>query len=179
MIGKYCTNIVTVATKENGSLSFDPDKQQPHLRPHHRLLEPPIVRHSPAHRTALTSHALSSVTDQTITGITPKADNIVGTEKARNRTLVGKAGTKTESSEVKLPPPDDKSNALFATVTTLNDHFTTLHAALLSRTALLLFLGHSDLCSISTLAARWAEYQASQQGNQSSSSAAVTVSRLG
>ncbi|KAN0141760.1 hypothetical protein V8E53_000222 [Lactarius tabidus] len=107
--------------------------------------------------------------------ITPKADNVVVGEKAENQNLAGeKADTKTETSEVPLPPPDDNNgNTLFTAVTNLKDHLTTLHAALPPRTALLLFSGHSDPRSMSTLAARRAEYQASQQGNQSGSAAAA------
>ena len=77
------------------------------------------------------------------------------------------------------PSPEDKSsNALFAAVTNLNAYLTTLHAALPPHTALLLFSGHSDPRSMSTLAARRAEYQISQQqpqGNQSSGSSGATV----
>jgi hypothetical protein len=102
-----------------------------------------------------------------ITGITPKVDAVVA--KTENQKLTGDAAeTKTESSEVAPPAPDDSnSNVLFAAVTNLNDHLTTLHATLPPRTALLLFSGHSDPRSMSTLAARRAEYQASQQGKES------------
>ncbi|KAN0141439.1 hypothetical protein V8E53_000684 [Lactarius tabidus] len=96
-------------------------------------------------------------------------------EKTENQNLTGDAAeTKTESSEVTPPAPDDSNgNALFTVVTNLNDHLTTLHAALPPRTALLLFSGHSDPRSMSTLAARRAEYQASQQGKKSGSAAAA------
>ncbi|KAN0141756.1 hypothetical protein V8E53_000218 [Lactarius tabidus] len=106
--------------------------------------------------------------------ITPKVDIVVA-EKTENQKLTGDAAeTKTESSEVAPPAPDDSnSNALFAAVTNLNDHLTTLHAALPPRTALLLFLGHSDPRLMSTLAARRAEYQASQQVKESGSAAAA------
>ncbi|KAF8259317.1 ribonuclease H-like domain-containing protein [Lactarius quietus] len=95
--------------------------------------------------------------------ITPKPDLVVDAEK-QNPT--GAAETKTENAD----------NALFTAVTNLNAHLTTLHAALPSRTALLLFSGHSDPRSMSALAARRAEYQASQnqrQGDQSGSGAAT------
>jgi hypothetical protein len=110
-----------------------------------------------------------------ITGITPKVDVVIA-EKTENQNLTGDAAeTKTESSEVTLlsTPDDSHGNALFAAVTNLNDHLTTLHAALPPRTALLLFSGHSDPRSMSTLAARRAEYQASQQVKESGSAAAA------
>ncbi|KAN0141687.1 hypothetical protein V8E53_000149 [Lactarius tabidus] len=90
--------------------------------------------------------------------ITPKVVVVVA-EKTENQNLNGDAAaTKTESSVVPLPAPDDSNgNALFTAVTNLNYHLTTLHAALPPRTAPLLFLGHSDLRSMSTLAARRAE----------------------
>ncbi|KAI9445645.1 hypothetical protein BJY52DRAFT_1206691 [Lactarius psammicola] len=108
--------------------------------------------------------------------ITPKADadGLSGAEKARDQNLTGTAETKTENAETQpLPsPPDGNSNTLFAAVTNLDAHLTALHAALPPRTALLLYLGHSDPRSMSTLAARRAEYQGSQNqqhGKQSSS----------
>ena len=103
-------------------------------------------------------------------GITPKADPLVVADKA-----AGDAPeTKAETPEVQPPPPDASTgNALFTAAKNLNDHLTTLHAALPPRTALLLFSGHSDPRSMSTLAARRAEYQASQQGKQSDSSSSA------
>ena len=116
--------------------------------------------------------------DYVITGITPKADSLPVAENAENQNLIGKAETKTEDAETPSspPPPDGNSNALLQAVTNLNAHLTTLHAALPPRTAFLLFSGHSDPRSMSRLAARRAEYQASQnqrQGNQSNSEAAT------
>ncbi|KAN0141708.1 hypothetical protein V8E53_000170 [Lactarius tabidus] len=106
--------------------------------------------------------------------ITPKVDAVVA-EKTENQNLTGDAaGTKIESSEVAPPAPDDSNgNALFTAVTNLNDHLTTLHAALAPRTALLLFSGHSDPRSMSTLSARRAGYQVIQQGKESSSAVAA------
>lgn len=75
-------------------------------------------------------------------------------------------------------PPANNRNPLFTAVTNLNAHLTALHAALPPRTALLPFLGHSDLCSVSALAARCAEYQASQnqcQVDESSSGEAIVI----
>ena len=96
-----------------------------------------------------------------IAGVMPKAENVVGAEKIENQNQAGDAApAKTETSEVP-PPPDanskSNSNTLFAATTNLNDHLTTLHAALPPRTALLLFPGHSDPLSMSALAARRAE----------------------
>ena len=118
------------------------------------------------------SLTLTLLTPPSTTGITPKADPLVVADKA-----TGDAPeTKTETSEVQPPPPDASTgNALFTAAKNLNDHLTTLHAALPPRTALLLFSGHSDPRSMSTLAARRAEYQASQQGKQSDSSSAAAA----
>ncbi|KAN0141440.1 hypothetical protein V8E53_000685 [Lactarius tabidus] len=69
--------------------------------------------------------------------------------ESRKPNLVGEAQTKKESSESR---PDDNSNTLFTAVTNLNDHLTTLHAALPPRTTLLLFSEHSDPRLTSTLA---------------------------
>ena len=99
-------------------------------------------------------------------GITPKADTLVADKAARD--------AKAETLEVQPSPPDASTgNALFTAAKNLNDHLTTLHAALPPRTALLFFSGHSDPRSMSTLAARRVEYQASQQVKQSGSSSAV------
>ena len=86
--------------------------------------------------------------------------------------------TETETENTEAPPEDKSNNALFAAVTNLNAYLTTLHAALPPHTALLLFSGHSDPRSMSTLAARRAEYQTSQQqqGNQGSGSSGATAS---
>ena len=89
-----------------------------------------------------------------------------------------KPEVETETTETPPPPEDKSNNALFAAVTNLNAYLTTLHAALPPHTALLLFSGHSDPRSMSTLAARRAEYQTSQQqqGNQGSGSSGATAS---
>ncbi|KAH9061888.1 hypothetical protein EDB87DRAFT_383981 [Lactarius vividus] len=101
--------------------------------------------------------------------ITPKAENV------ENRNPTGTAETTTENAET--PSTADRNgNTLFAAVTDLNAHLTALHAALPPRTALLLFSGHSDPRSMSTLAARRAECQGGQNqryGNQSDSGAAA------
>jgi hypothetical protein len=77
---------------------------------------------------------------------------------------------KTENWEVPPPLPDN-ANALFAAMTNLNDHLTTLRAVLpLNCDAPA--LGHSDPRSMSRLAACRAEYQVSHQGTKSGSAAA-------
>ncbi|KAN0138097.1 hypothetical protein V8E53_003986 [Lactarius tabidus] len=58
--------------------------------------------------------------------IRPKADSLFSGEEAENQILSGKAETKTESSEVPLPPPGSNENVLFGGVTDL----TAFHAAL-------------------------------------------------
>ncbi|KAH9025150.1 ribonuclease H-like protein [Lactarius hengduanensis] len=87
--------------------------------------------------------------------ITPKAENV------ENRNPTGAAETKTENAETPSSSLPD-GNSVLAAVTNLNAHLTALHAALPPRTALLLFSGHSDPRSMSTLAARRAEYQGGQ-----------------
>ena len=117
------------------------------------------------------------VIDQFITGVTPKAGaDIPAAENAGNQNVAGAAETKADNAETPLQPSDGNNNTLFKAATNLNAHLTALHAALPARTALLLFSGHSDPRSMSTLAARRAEYQASQNqrpGNQSSYGAAT------
>ena len=113
-----------------------------------------------------------------ITGVTPKAgaDSVAGADKADKQNVTGAAETKAETAETS--PSTRDGNTLFTAVTNLNAHLTALHAALPPRTALLLFSGHSDPRSMSTLAARRAEYQVNhhnqqQHGNQSGSGAAT------
>jgi hypothetical protein len=75
-----------------------------------------------------------------------------------------------------LPPPEqpqsspekdkEEKNILFDTVMTLDKQFTTLHAALPPHTAFLLFLGHGNPHAMSALAARCAQFQASQNQSQ-------------
>ena len=121
----------------------------------------------------------NNLPDLPSTGITPKADTVVVADKATGDAPETKAET-AETSEVQQPPPDSSTgNALFPAAKNLNDHLTTLHAALPPRTALLLFSGHSDPRSMSTLATRRAEYQAIRQGKQSGSSAAEQLEHGG
>jgi RNA exonuclease 1 len=90
---------------------------------------------------------------------------------------VTKTETETENTETPPSPEDKSNNAPFAAVTNLNAYLTTLHVALPPHTALLLFSGHSNPRSMSTLAARRTEYQTSQQQqeNQGSGSSGATV----
>jgi len=60
------------------------------------------------------------------------------------------------------PDQNQTNNTLFSAVSNLDAQLTALHAALPPRTAFLLFSGHSDPRSMSVLAARRAQYQASQ-----------------
>jgi hypothetical protein len=120
-----------------------------------------------------------------VSGVTPKTDGGVGSENpetSRNNTIpVEKANHDVVATENDAPPspptatsPDQNqnNNVLFSAVTNLNAQLATLHAALPPRTAFLLFSGHSDPRSMSALAARRAQYQASQNQNQVDSSAA-------
>jgi RNA exonuclease 1 len=103
-------------------------------------------------------------------GVTPKAGaDGVGTENAENPSG---ATEKVDQSDTSHPPATPDNNVLFFAVTNLNAHLTALHAALPARTAFILFSGHSDPRAMSALAARRAEYQASQ--HQSGSSAVGT-----
>jgi RNA exonuclease 1 len=115
-----------------------------------------------------------------LSGVTPKltADSGVGPESpetSRNN------GVPTENANLAadtppLPPPsaaaaspdqnNQNDNVLFSAVSDLNAQLTKLHAALPQRTAFLLFSGHSDPRAMSVLAARRAQYQASQNRNR-------------
>lgn len=122
-----------------------------------------------------------------VPGVTPKtgADGGVGSENpetSRNNTIpIEKANHDAVATENDAPPspptatsPDQNqnNNVLFSAATNLNAQLTTLHAALPPQTAFLLFSGHSDPRSMSALAARRAQYQASQNQNQMNSFAA-------
>jgi RNA exonuclease 1 len=103
-------------------------------------------------------------------GVTPKAGaDGLGTENAENPSG---AAEKADQSDTSHPPATPDNNVLFSAVTNLNAQLTALHAALPARTAFILFSGHSDPRAMSALAARRAEYQASQ--HQSGSSAVGT-----
>ena len=81
---------------------------------------------------------------------------------------------KTETPEVQPPPPDASTrNGLFTAAKNLNDHLTTLQAALPRARHYSCSLGNNDPRSMSTLAARRAECRATQQGKQSSSTSAA------
>jgi hypothetical protein len=114
-------------------------------------------------------------------GVTPKTDGGVGSENpetSRNNTIPIE---KANHADIPPSPPtatpldqNQNNNVLFSAVTNLNAQLTTLHAALPPRTAFLLFSGHSDPRSMSALAARRAQYQASQNQNQLNCSTAST-----
>ncbi len=61
---------------------------------------------------------------------------------------------------------NQNNNVLLSAVTNLNAQLTTLYAALPPRKSFLLLSGHSDPHSMSALAARRAQYQASQKQKQ-------------
>ncbi|KAF8496216.1 hypothetical protein F5888DRAFT_1706478 [Russula emetica] len=114
--------------------------------------------------------------------VTPKtsADGGVGSENpetSRNNAIsIEKANDSTDTPPspptATSPSQNQNNDILFSAVTTLNAQLTTLHAALPPRTAFLLISGHSDPRSMSTLAARRAQYQASQNQNQVNCSSA-------
>ena len=116
-------------------------------------------------------------------GSRPSQTTSPSQKTAEKENLTGEAvtETETETENTETPPhPEHKNNnALFAAVTNLNAYLTTLHAALPPHPARLLFSGHSDPRSMSTLAARRAEYQTSQQqqGSSSNSGAAAGGAR--
>ncbi|KAI0248416.1 hypothetical protein BJV78DRAFT_799137 [Lactifluus subvellereus] len=97
--------------------------------------------------------------------VTPKA--VADGLKTENPENPSSAAEKANDTGTPQPAPAPDGNVLFSAVTKLNDHLTTLHAALPARTAFILMSGHSDPRTMSALAARRAEYQASQ--NQSGS----------
>lgn len=101
------------------------------------------------------------------TGITPKE----GPENAENpsNSAVAENTNPADPDTSQSPPPQSppEKNVLFEAVTSLDAQLTTLHAALPPRTAFLLFSGHSDPRTMSALAARRAEFQASLNQSQS------------
>ncbi|KAH9965648.1 hypothetical protein BJV74DRAFT_869879 [Russula compacta] len=125
--------------------------------------------------------------------ITPKAnaDGVPGSENtenhdpgsatvpegATNGDALPSASTTSTTTPAAARTPD--KNVLFTAVTELNAHLTALHAALPARTAFLLFSGHSDPRRMSALAARRAEYQASQNQNQKMSGSGAAVAGVG
>jgi hypothetical protein len=100
-------------------------------------------------------------------GITPKA-GADGPENAENPgSAAVPENANTVDDALRSPPqPAPEKNVLFEAVTSLEEQLTALHAALPPRTAFLLFSGHSDPRRMSALAARRAEFQASQNQSQ-------------
>ncbi|KAN0141447.1 hypothetical protein V8E53_000692 [Lactarius tabidus] len=78
------------------------------------------------------------------------------TQKPGNPNLARTTEKKTENS-VAPPTPGSNGSTLLAAVTKLNNHLTTLHAALPPGTSLPPCSGHSDGRSMLTLAARRTE----------------------
>lgn len=122
-------------------------------------------------------------------GVTPKTDGGVGPENpetSRDDAIpIEKANHVAVATDSDTPPSPTSSdqnqnnNVLFSAVKDINAQLTTLHASLPPRTAFLLFSGHSDPRSMSTLAARRAHYQASQNQNQVNASAASSGTGTG
>jgi hypothetical protein len=81
-------------------------------------------------------------------------------------------GRKMPAEQPQSSPEKDKEedkeekNILFDTVMTLDKQLMTLHAVLPPHTTFLLFLGHSNPCAMSALAACYAQFQASQNQSQ-------------
>lgn len=116
-----------------------------------------------------------------LSGVTPKTtadggvgsenpetsgNNIVPIEKANHAAVATDTDAAPSCPTAASPDQNQNKNVLFSAVTDLNAQLTTLHAALPPRTAFLLFSGHSDPRSMSALASRRAQYQASQNQNQ-------------
>ena len=109
-------------------------------------------------------------------GVTPKASADSGgpenTETSRNNAVPTENANHAATADTPPVPPTAASpdqnddNVLFSAVSNLNAQLTALHAALPPQTAFLLFSGHSDPRSMSTLAARRAQYQANQNQSQ-------------
>ena len=113
------------------------------------------------------SHLSLELSANSPSGVTPKAvADGPGTENAEKPSSAAEKANDTDTLQPSAAP-----DVLFSAVTKLNDHLTTLHAALPARTAFILLSGHSDPRTMSALAARRAEYQASQ--NQSGSVAGI------
>jgi RNA exonuclease 1 len=77
------------------------------------------------------------------------------------------------------PDQNENNNVLFSAVTDLNAQLSTLHAALPPRTAFLLFSGHSDPRSMSTLATRRAQYQTQAGQNQNQNQVNTSAASVG
>jgi RNA exonuclease 1 len=121
-----------------------------------------------------------------LSGVTPKAnaDGGIGPENpeaSRNNAVPTENTNHTGAADTPQMPPtaaspdqNENNNALLSAVSNLNAQLTALHAALPPRTAFLLVSGHSDPRGMSALAARRAQYQASQNQNQNHGTATST-----
>jgi RNA exonuclease 1 len=129
-------------------------------------------------RVSSLSISCSRLTEACPSGITPKAgaDSGLGQEKAEtssNSAIPENTNNPTPNTPLPPSPPEsprekekEKKNGLFEAVTNLDEQLTRLHAALPPRTAFLVFSGHSDPRAMSALAARRAQFQATQNQNQ-------------
>ena len=118
-----------------------------------------------------------------LSGVTPKASGI-GPENpvtsrnyavpTENTNHTGAADTPQVPPTAASPDQNQNNSVLFSAVSNLNAQLTALHAALPPRTAFLLVSGHSDPRGMSALAARRAQYQASQNQNQNHGTATST-----
>jgi len=107
-------------------------------------------------------------------GITPKAGPDGG-PGLKNAETPSNGAIPTLSPPPPESPREEKKNGLFEAVTNLDEQLTTLHAALPPRTAFLLFSGHSDPRAMSALAARRAQFQATQNQSQKQEGGGVTA----
>jgi len=97
--------------------------------------------------------------------VTPKAgaDDTPTSEPPQNPNVaVPENDAKDDAADAPPSTAAPEQNGLLTAVVNLNAQLTALHAALPSRTAFLLFSGHSDPRAMSALAARRTQYQASQ-----------------
>ena len=100
------------------------------------------------------------------TGLAPEAPE--NTKNSSNDAIA--ENTDPADPDTSWSPPSQsllEKNVLFEAVTSLDAQLTTLHAALPPCTVFLLFLGHSDPCTMSALAAWHAEFQVSLNQSQS------------
>ncbi|KAI0249691.1 hypothetical protein BJV78DRAFT_1283805 [Lactifluus subvellereus] len=141
-----------------------------------RIVRSHSRRHGPngeVARTAIVDHGNPGAWH----GVTPKASvDGLGTGSPENPSSAAENENDTDNPQPQ-PTPEDK--VLFSTVAKLNDHLTTLHAAPPARTAFILLSGHSDPRKISVLAARRAEYRASQDQSGSAAGMSGSASAVG
>ena len=99
----------------------------------------------------INSHPSLELSANSPSGVTLKAvADGPGTENPEKPSSAAEKANDTDASRPTAAPDD---NVLFSAVTKLNEHLTTLHAALPARTAFVLLSGHSDPRTMSALAA--------------------------